>query len=282
MTDKGLKLRFLKDNLFTLFVVILAVLATLPLFMILYFIVKQGAASISWEFLVNLPKPVGETGGGVANAIVGTVILIITACCMALPLGITTGVFLSENRDSRLAQWVRSGVEIIQGIPSIVMGIVAYVWIVKPMGGFSAFSGGVALAIMMLPLIIRSTEETLLLTPESIKEASMALGVPYYRTVIKVTVPAGLSGIVTGVLLSVSRIAGETAPLLFTAFGSPYMSTHIMKPVSSLPLIIYNYAISPYPDWHQLAWSASLLLIAMVLVLNITAKLLAKKWKIQY
>jgi phosphate transport system permease protein len=162
------------------------------------------------------------------------------------------------------------------------MGILAYTWVVLSLGTFSAFSGSVALGIMMLPIIVRSTEETLKLIPEMLKEASLSLGVPYYRTLLKVILPAGASGIVTGILLSVARVAGETAPLLFTAFGSPFMDVNIFKPVNSLPLVIFNYATSPYPSWHQLAWGASLVLVGMVLTLNFSAKLVTKRWKVQF
>ncbi|MGN6540686.1 MAG: phosphate ABC transporter permease PstA, partial [Ginsengibacter sp.] len=181
-----------------------------------------------------------------------------------------------------LAYYCRLAVDVLQGIPSIVIGIIIYEWIVRPMGGFSAFSGSVALALMMLPSIVKSTEETLKLLPESLKEASLALGVPYYKTMMKVIVPTGLSGILTGVILSISRVIGETAPLLFTAFGSPFMTTDIFKPMSSLPLIIFNYATSPYEDWHQLAWGASMLLILMILILNIISKIVQRKWKVQF
>jgi phosphate transport system permease protein len=173
-------------------------------------------------------------------------------------------------------------VEILQGIPSIVIGIIAYVWIVMPLRTFSAVSGGIALGIMMLPIIVRSTEETLKLIPESLKEASLALGVPYYKTILKVIVPAGLSGIVTAVIISIARVAGETAPLLFTAFGNPFMNLNILKPVNSLPLLVFNYAASPYPEWHALAWGASLVLAVFVLALNVFAKVLTKKWKVQF
>lgn len=282
MDHGNLYIRFAKDYLFSFIIIALSVISILPLFLIFYYILEQGLSVINWDFLIHVPKPVGETGGGVANAIVGTILLIFIACCLALPAGITTGVYLSEHKRSHLAYWVRLGVEIIQGTPSIVIGVIAYIWIVKPTAGFSALSGGVALSLMMLPLVIRSTEETLSLIPNDLKEASLALGVPYYRTIIKVALPAGLSGIITGILLSISRIAGETAPLLFTAFGNPYMNLNILKPVDSLPHIIYNYAISPYPEWHQLAWAASLILIIMVLLLNLSIRLLVSKWKIQY
>jgi phosphate transport system permease protein len=170
----------------------------------------------------------------------------------------------------------------MQGIPSIVMGIVIYIWVVKPMGGFSALSGSIALALMMVPSITKATEETLKLIPGTLKEASLSLGVPYYRTVLKVLVPAGLSGILSGVILSVARVMGETAPLLFTAFGNPYLNANIFKPMSSIPQLIFNYAISPYEDWHNLAWGASFVLIVFVLVLNLLTKLIEKRWKVQF
>ena len=172
---------------------------------------------------------------------------------------------------------VRICVEILQGIPSIVIGITAYLWIVVPLGGFSALSGGIALALMMLPMIVRSTEETLKLIPHSLKEASLGLGVPYYRTMIKIIVPAGFNGILTGILLGVARVAGETAPLLFTAFGNPFMNLNVAQPVNSLPLIIYNYATSPYADWQQIAWGASLVLLLFVLCLSILTRTLIKR-----
>ncbi|MFC1553276.1 phosphate ABC transporter permease PstA [candidate division KSB1 bacterium] len=281
MNDKGLKYRFFKNRLFSVIIFLFSISALIPLFLIFYYIFKQGISAINWEFLVEMPKPPGEAGGGIANAIVGTFLLLSIAGVLAFPLGVAAGVYLYEFKKNKLADWVRLGVEIIQGVPSVVIGIIAYVWIVLPFG-FSAVSGGIALAIMMIPMIIRSTEETLLLTPDSLKEASLSLGVPYYKTIIKVTIPAGLSGIVTGSLLGISRIAGETAPLLFTAFGSDFMNLNILKPVRALPHSIYIYSISPYPEWHQLAWAASLVLIVMVLSLNLIAKYLAGKWKIQY
>ena len=252
------------------------------MFFILYFIVRNGIAVINWDFLVTLPKPMGESGGGISNALVGTAMLIVISSVISIPLGILTGIYLSEYRRGRFAYFSRLSLEILQGIPSIVIGIIAYVWIVVPMGSFSALSGGVALGIMMLPVIVTSTEETLKLIPDALKEASLALGVPYPRTILKVVLPAGLSGIVTGIILAVARIAGETAPLLFTAFGSPYMSLNIFKPVSSLPLLVFNYATSPYPEWHALAWGACFVLIVFILSLNICAKMVTRRWKVQF
>ncbi len=278
MQDKTL-FRIMQDRFFKLVVMLLAFLSTLPLLWILFYIFKNGISVINWRFLVNLPKPVGEISGGISNAIVGTSILVLISCIVSIPVGIASGIYLSEHRKSRLSYFVRLSVEVLQGVPSIVIGIIAYLWIVKPVGSFSALAGGIALGIMMLPVIVRSTEETLKLIPYYLKEASLALGVPYYKTILKVILPTGLSGILTGVLLGIARIAGETAPLLFTAFGSPFMNVNILKPVNSLPLLIFNYAMSPYADWQKIAWGASVVLVVMVLFLNLIAKMVAKKWK---
>jgi phosphate transport system permease protein len=274
--------RILEDRLFKVVVVLLSFLALLPLFLILYYITKNGISSVNWHFLTNLPKPVGELGGGISNALAGTAILLALSSLVALPLGIAAGIFLAEYRVGRIAYLVRLAVEVLQGIPSIVIGIIAYAWIVLRMGKFSAVSGGVALGIMMLPVVIRATEETLKMIPYSLREASLALGVPYHWTILRVVLPAGLGGIMTGVLVSVARVAGETAPLLFTAFGSPFMASNIFKPVSSMPLVIFNYATSPYPEWHSLAWGASFVLVVFVLVLNFIAKAVTRRWKVQF
>lgn len=271
-----------KNNFFKYLIIAATVLATLPLLFILYYIFHQGITAINWQFFTSLPRPVGEAGGGIANAIVGTILILVVACIMAIPFGIGIGIYLSESPESSLSYYGRLSVDVLQGIPSIVIGIIIYQWVVRPMGGFSALSGSMALALMMLPSIVKSTEETLKLLPESLKEASLALGVPYYKTIMKIIVPTGLSGILTGVILSISRVIGETAPLLFTAFGNPFMSTNVLKPVSSLPLIIFNYATSPYNDWHQLAWGASLILILIILILNIISKIVQRKWKVQF
>jgi phosphate transport system permease protein len=282
MENEHISFRIFKDKLFKLSVIGFSFASILPLFFILFYIFKNGIAVINWQFLTELPKPVGEIGGGISNAIAGTIMLVIISSICSIPLGIAAGIYLSEHKQGKLSYVVRLCVEILQGIPSIVIGIIAYVWIVMPLRTFSAFSGGIALGIMMLPIIVRSTEETLKLIPESLKEASLALGVPYYKTIMKVIVPAGLSGIVTAVIISIARVAGETAPLLFTAFGNPFMNLNILKPVNSLPLLVFNYAASPYPDWHALAWGASLVLAVLVLTLNIVAKVLTKKWKVQF
>ena len=262
-------------------IMVLAFACVVPLIFILIYILQAGITKINWHFLINLPKPVGEKGGGIANALVGSMIIIAVASVIAIPFGILCGIYLSENKKSKLAYWSRLCVDILQGVPSIVIGIVAYLWLVKPLHTFSAISGSVALAIMMLPIIIRSTEETLKLLPDSLREAAFALGMPFHRVILKVIVPCGISGILSGVMLAVARIAGETAPLLFTAFGNPYMSFNVLKPMQSLPLLIFNYATSPYNDWHDLAWGASCILLIWVLVLNIFTKVITRKWKVQ-
>jgi phosphate transport system permease protein len=278
--DAHIKYRIGKNKAFQGLVLALAILCVLPLFAILGFIIKEGITKINWHFLVSLPKPVGESGGGIANALLGSLIIVGVAAIMALPVGILAGIYLSEQKN-KLAYWSRLAIDILQGVPSIVIGIVVYFWIVKPFGGFSAFSGSVALGIMMLPIVIRSTEETLRLLPSTLKEAAFALGMPYHRVIMKVILPCGISGILSGAMLSVARIAGETAPLLFTAFGNPYLSADITKPMQSLPLLIFNYATSPYDDWHDLAWGASLILLTWVLLLNIITKITTRKWNIQ-
>jgi phosphate transport system permease protein len=277
----SVKYRIGKNYGFKALVTIFAFACVVPLLFILGFIVKQGITKINWHFLVNVPKPVGEPGGGIINALVGSILIIFFASLIAIPIGIFAGIYLSENRNSRLAYWCRLCTDILQGVPSIVIGIVAYFWIVKPLGGFSAISGSIALAIMMLPIVVRSTEETLKLLPSSLQEAAFALGMPFHRVIFKVVVPVGISGILSGVMLSIARITGETAPLLFTAFGNPYLSFNVAKPMQSLPLLIFNYATSPYDDWKDLAWGASLILLAWVLLLNIFTKLITRKWKVQ-
>ncbi len=262
-------------------IVFFAFLITVPLLLIIIYIFREGITKINWTFLTKIPKPVGESGGGIVNALIGSVMIVLTASIMSIPVGILCGIYLSENKTSRLSYWSRLCVDVLQGVPSIVIGIVVYFWIVKPIGTFSAFSGSVALAIMMLPILIRSTEETLKLIPSSLKEAGLALGLPYHRVILKVIVPCGISGILSGIMLSIARIAGETAPLLFTAFGNPYLNTNLGKPMQSLPLMIFNYATSPYDDWHDMAWGAALILLFTVLLLNIITKLTTKRWNVQ-
>jgi len=282
MKEPSIRKRIIADKSFKAIVVLLSFVSILPMFFILFFIIRKGISVVDWSFLTHLPKPVGEIGGGISNAIIGTLMLIIISTTFSVPVGVFAGIFLCEYRKGKFASFVKLAIEILQGIPSIVIGIIAYVWVVLSMGSFSGLSGGVALGLMMLPVIITATEETLKLIPDSLREASLALGVSYPRTILKVVIPAGLSGILTGILLSVARVAGETAPLLFTAFGSPFMNFNILKPVNTLPLMIFNYATSPYPDWHTLAWGASFVLIIFVLGLNLFTKVVTRKWKVQF
>jgi phosphate transport system permease protein len=280
--DAGVAARLRADFSFRAVTLALSLIAVIPLLLILAFVIVRGASSINWQFLTELPRPIGEPGGGISNAIVGTLLLVLIATAVAVPLGVLAGIFLAERGKSRLGTVARISVETLMGVPSIVLGIVAYVWIVQPMRQFSALSGGLALAMIMLPVITLSTEETLLMIPVSLREAALALGVSYTRTVLRVILPAGMSGIVTGILLAVARGMGETAPLLFTAFGNPFMGVNILKPMASLPHTIFYYATSPYPEWQTLAWGASFVLLVMVLTLNIVTKLVTSRWKIQF
>ena len=280
--SQNINYRLGKSKLFRGLVIFFSILCTLPLFLILFYIIREGITKINWHFLVNLPKPVGETGGGIANALIGSLLIVFYAALIAIPFGIMGGIYLSENKNSWLSYWCRLSVDVLQGTPSIVVGIVIYFWIVKPLGTFSALSGSIALAVMMLPIIVRSTEETLKLLPSTLKEAGLALGLPYHKVMLRIILPCGFSGVLSGIILAVARIAGETAPLLFTAFGNPYFSTDISKPMQSLPLLIFNYATSPYDEWHDLAWGAALILLLWILLLNIITKITTRRWKIQF
>lgn len=253
-------------------IVTLGLLAIAPFFVVIYHIVVKGASAINWAFITQLPKPVGESGGGMVNSIVGTLIIILLSVILSVPFGIFTGVFLSENKRTRLSSTTRLLVNVLQSVPSIVIGIVMYSWIVVPVRSFSALAGGIALAVMMLPIVVKSTEEVLNLVPSGLKEGALALGVPYHLTILRMILPASLGGILSGVMLAVARIAGETAPLLFTAFGNPYLNLDILKPVDAIPLMIYNYAKSPYESWLQMAWGASLVLIIMIFLMNLAVR----------
>jgi len=279
--EQHIGIRNTKSIIFKSVIVFFAFAITLPLMLVLLYIIKQGITQVNWTFLTHVPAPPGEKGGGIANALMGSVIMVAMASIVAVPIGIACGIYLSENPRTKLTYYAGLAVDILQGVPSIVVGIVIYVWIVKPFGGFSAIAGSIALALMMMPIIIRSTEQTLKLLPDSLKEAALSLGVPYHRVILKVIVPCGFAGILSGITLSIARIIGETAPLLFTALGNNYFSLNITGQMESLPHVIFNYATSPYDDWHDLAWGASFILLLFVLTLNIATKLLTRKWKIQ-
>lgn len=249
-----------------------AALATLPLLLILAHLLTKGASSLSPAFFTHMPRPVGESGGGMANAIVGTLVLIGIASVIGLPIGIGAGLYLAEKKSTPMASAVRFLSDVLNGLPSIVMGIFAWEVLVRPIGHFSALAGGVALGSMMIPLVARTTEEMLLVVPTSLREAALALGYPRWRTSISVVLRTALAGIVTGALVAVARIAGETAPLLFTAIGNAFWSTSLGAPIAALPLQIYAYANSPYDEWHRLAWAGALVLIMIVLVISIAAR----------
>lgn len=257
----------------TVTVVLSALLAIGLLFAILGYVLLQGIGAVNLDFLTQLPKPVGETGGGMANAIVGTLILVAIACAIALPVGILSGVYLAEFGRNRLAWTIRFVTDVLTGIPSIAVGIFAYALIVLPMRSFSAIAGGVALAIIMIPIVTRTTEEMLLMVPHSLREASLALGIAEWRTILRVVLPAAGAGITTGAMLAIARAAGETAPLLFTALGNRYWHSDLWHPIAALPLQVFAYAIAPYDDWHAQAWAGALVLVALVLILSVAARI---------
>lgn len=249
-----------------------AAIATLPLLFIVIHIVKLGAGAISVDLFTKMPQPVGETGGGMANAISGTLILIGIAAAVGVPIGIGAGLYLAEHKRTPLANTVRFLSDVLNGIPSIVMGIFAWQLLVRPVGHFSALSGGVALGAMIIPLVTRTTEELIRTVPNSLREAALALGYQRWRTSLSVILRTAMPGIVTGALVAIARIAGETAPLLFTAFGNQFWSTSLRQPIAALPLQIFTYAISPYDEWHSLAWAGALVLIGIVLIISIAAR----------
>lgn len=249
------------------------------LFLILGYLVFNGGKSINWAFFTKLPKPVGETGGGMANAIVGSLKLLLLAALMGLPVGLLAGIYLAEFGGKTFSFIVRYTTDLLNGVPSIVIGIFAYALVVLPVKHFSALAGGVALGIMVIPITVRSTEEFLRAVPNSMREAAMALGASKWKTIVTVVLPAASGGILTGMLLALARVAGETAPLLFTAFGNRYWGQGWGQPIASLPVMIYTYAISPYDDWHRQAWAAGLVLLMLVLLSNLGARFILARSK---
>jgi len=258
------------------FVVVLCagavLLSLVPLALVLFYVLKQGVASLNWAFFTHMPGPAGEPGGGMANGIVGSLIVTGIGALFAIPIGVTAGVYASEYRGTRLANAVRFAADTLNGVPSIVVGVFAYGVVVLPFHHFSAFAGGFALGVMMLPLVMRTTEELLLLVPHTLREGALALGATRARAVITVVLPAALPGILTGILLALARVAGETAPLLFTALNNAYFSIDPRQPISTLTVQVYTYATSPYPEWHRQAWAGALVLVAMVLTCSLLAR----------
>lgn len=250
-----------------------ALFAVGVLFFILGYLVYHGGKSLSLSFFTHLPAPVGDVGGGMANAILGSGKVLLLATAIGIPIGFLGGVYLSEYSQKTTAFVIRYTTDLLNGVPSIVIGIVVYGLVVHPMRHFSTFAGGVALGIMMIPISVRSTEEFLLAVPQSLREAALALGAPKWRVIVTVVIPAAMRGIISGTMLDVARVAGETAPLLFTALGNQFWSPGWNQPTATLPVMIYNYALGPYEDWHRQAWAAGSVLLALVLLMNITARL---------
>ena len=252
-------------------------MALLPLALILFYVIKQGFSALNWDFFTQMPKPVGEPGGGMANAIFGTLLLIGLAALFAVPVGCICGIHLAEYPETRFTSVVRFAADVLNGVPSIVIGIFAYGIVVLPIKRFSALAGGAALGLLMIPVVVRTTEELLRLVPPGLREGALALGATRARTVFTVILPSALPGIITGILVATARVAGETAPLLFTAFNNRFWSTSVMQPIASLTVQVFTYAISPYDDWHRQAWAGALLLVFMVLILSIIARLAVRK-----
>lgn len=257
-----------------------AILVVTPLVLVFYHLVRLGFTSINLDFFTQLPKAVGETGGGMGNAIVGTFILMGQGALLGVPVGVLGGVYLSEYGSPKINGWIRFAADILNGVPSITWGIVVYSLVVVPMHGFSALAGGIVLGLMMIPMVMRTTEEVLHLVPGGYREAALALGIAKWKAILQIVVRTALKGIVTGVLLAMARVAGETAPLLFTAFGSSLWTQRLTQPIAALPLQIFNYAISPYDDWHRQAWAGALVLLLFVLFINIGVRFLTReRWK---
>lgn len=270
--NSGLRWRKFVSNFMLAMTGVCAVVAVSALFFILGYLVYNGGTSISWNFFTKLPAPVGETGGGMANAILGSAKLLALAVLFGVPVGFLGAVYLAEFSGAKIAFVVRYAADLLNGTPSIVIGIFAYTLVVHPFNHFSTYAGGFALGLMMIPITLRSTEEFLLAVPRTLREGAMALGASKWKTIVTVVVPAAYRGILTAVLLAFARVAGETAPLLFTALGNRYWSHGLNEPTASLPVMIYTYAISAYDDWHRQAWAAGLVLLSLILVINIVAR----------
>ncbi len=276
MTISNHNWRKFKNAFMQALALVCAILVVLPLLLVFYHLVRQGFTALNWDFFTKLPKAVGEAGGGMVNAITGTFILLGQAALVGVPVGILGGVYLSEYGSSKLNWWLRFAADILNGVPSITWGIVVYALVVVPMHSPSAFAGGVVLGLMMIPLVMRTTEEVLQLVPAGYREAAFALGIAKWKTIVQIVLRTALKGIVTGVLLALARVAGETAPLLFPAFGNLGWAHSLKEPIAALPLQIFNYAISPYDDWHRQAWAGALVLLLLVLAINVSVRFLTR------
>jgi phosphate transport system permease protein len=269
--------RKIVSRLFEVLCAAAVLVALVPLVLILFYVIKEGAGALNLAFFTQMPKPVGEAGGGMANAIVGTLILIGLAALFAVPVGCICGIHLAEYPGSKFSSIVRFAADVLNGVPSIVVGIFAYGIVVLPVKRFSAIAGGVALGLLMIPIVVRTTEELLRLVPPGLREGALALGATRSRAVFTVIVPAALPGILTGILVALARVAGETAPLLFTSFNNSYWSTSLTQPIASLTIQVYTYANSPYDDWHRQAWAGAFLLVMIILILSIIARLSVRR-----
>ena len=265
--------RTLLDRVALCFMFASTVLTVSVLIVILAYVGSEGVSYLNWSFLTSLPTPVGEGGGGIANALVGSLEVVAVASAMAIPIGIGAAIFLNEFQSGWMGWFVRFLADILTGVPTIVVGLVAYAMVVQPMHAFSAVSGSVAYAFIMIPIILITAQEALRLVPGTIREASLALGIPTWKTILRIVLPTCSRALLTGLLLAVARALGEAAPMLFTAFGNPFWNTNLAKPVATLPLVIYRYATAPYDDWHAQAWAASLILVLVVLVASALTRL---------
>jgi phosphate transport system permease protein len=269
--------RRVTDKVMTGVAVLTVILVLAPLFAIFSYLIYRGVGSINWAFLTQTPKPVGEAGGGMANAIVGSAFMLGLASLIGVPLGIGAGIYLAEYGRNRYGDAIRFTADVLNGVPSIVIGIVAYAIVVLSQKHFSALAGGVALAFMMIPTISRTTEEMLLLVPQALREAAYGLGIPRWRTTLSITLRTATSGVVTGIMLAFARVAGETAPLLFTALGNQFWNVRVNQPTAALPLQIYTYALSPYDDWHRQAWAGALVLIILIVTAVAAVRLAVRR-----
>lgn len=254
-----------------------AVIVTIPLFVILGTVVRRGITGLNWAFLTHIPAPIGETGGGMANAIIGSLMILFVASVIGIPLGIGSGVFLAEYGRNRYGNIVRFTADVLNGVPSIVIGATAWALVVVTQGHFSLLAGSVALGIMMIPTIARTTEEVLLLVPQSIREAAFGLGIPQWRTVLSVVIPTASSGIITSIMLAFARIAGETAPLMFTTLGNEFWNVNVNQPTAAMPLQIFKYAVMPYDEAHQQAWTGALVLISIIVIIVVVFRYIASR-----
>ena len=256
-----------------------ALLVILPLFLIFFDLVSKGAKELRWSLLTDLPRPVGETGGGIANGIVGSLVVTLLTMAWSVPMAVMCGIYLAEYGRGKFASAVRFAVDSLTGVPSIIMGIFGYILVVLPMKRFSAWAGAAALTMIFIPIVARTTEDMLRTVPRSVREAALALGIERWKTTLHIVVPTASAGILTGILLAMARIVGETAPLLFTVLGNQFWQTRLDQPMAAMPLQVFSYAISPYADWHDKAWAAALVLITLVLIINIGARFLTRERK---